>query len=76
MTNVNHQRAATAGEQDHSDPWAYLGEPADAPQDCGRPDPFADMPGEIAEDLVEIFASMPGEVDEFPDETSYQPGKE
>lgn len=25
------QTAVTAGEQDHSDPWAYAGEPADPP---------------------------------------------
>ncbi|WP_181778936.1 hypothetical protein [Pseudonocardia pini] len=29
--------AATAGEQDHSDPWQYAGEPAGAPLDSGRP---------------------------------------
>ncbi len=27
----------TAGEQDHSDPWAFAGEDADAPGDLGRP---------------------------------------
>ena len=28
--------ATTAGEEDHSDPWAYAGEDADAPEDTGR----------------------------------------
>ncbi len=27
----------TAGEQDHSDPWAFAGEDADAPADTGKP---------------------------------------
>jgi hypothetical protein len=27
----------TAGEQDHSDPWALAGEDADAPADTGKP---------------------------------------
>ena len=29
--------AATAGEQDHSNPWDYAGEDADPPTDTGRP---------------------------------------
>lgn len=29
--------AVTAGEQDHSDPWVFAGEPADPPADTGRP---------------------------------------
>lgn len=29
--------AATAGAEDHSDPWAYAGEDAAAPTDTGRP---------------------------------------
>lgn len=29
--------AATAGEQDHSDPWVFAGEDADPPADTGRP---------------------------------------
>lgn len=29
--------ATTAGEEDHSDPDAYRGEPADAPADTGTP---------------------------------------
>jgi hypothetical protein len=28
--------AATAGEQDHTNPWEYAGELADAPADTGR----------------------------------------
>jgi hypothetical protein len=29
--------AATAGEEDHSDPWAFAGEDADPPTDTGKP---------------------------------------
>jgi hypothetical protein len=29
--------AATAGEEDHSDPWAFAGEDADPPADTGKP---------------------------------------
>ncbi len=28
--------AVTAGQEDHSDPWRYAGEDADAPTDTGR----------------------------------------
>lgn len=36
---ADHDRPAeTAGEQDHTDPWAYAGEPADAPTDPGGDD--------------------------------------
>lgn len=30
-------QAVTAGQEDHSDPWRYAGEPADPPEDAGRP---------------------------------------
>lgn len=29
--------AVTAGEQDHTNPWFFAGEEADAPTDTGRP---------------------------------------
>ncbi|MGH9288448.1 MAG: hypothetical protein ACRD0V_09210 [Acidimicrobiales bacterium] len=29
--------APTAAEQDHSDPWAFAGQDADPPEDCGQP---------------------------------------
>jgi hypothetical protein len=29
--------ASTAGEEDHTDPWALAGEDADPPADTGRP---------------------------------------
>lgn len=29
--------AATAGQQDHSDPWVYAGDEADPPADTGKP---------------------------------------
>jgi hypothetical protein len=29
--------SATAGEQDHTNPWFYAGADADPPSDCGRP---------------------------------------
>lgn len=29
--------AATAGEEDHSDPWLFAGEDADPPDDTGKP---------------------------------------
>jgi len=32
--------STTAGEQDHEYPWAFAGEPADAPVDCGRAPSF------------------------------------
>lgn len=31
------QPAASAGQEDHSDPWAFAGEDAAAPTDTGRP---------------------------------------
>lgn len=44
-------RAATAGQQDHANPWIYAGEPAPPPLDVGRPpDPRARAisPGGVA----------------------------
>jgi hypothetical protein len=37
VTTAAARRAATAGEQDHSDIAALTGGPADAPEDTGRP---------------------------------------
>ncbi len=31
------QPSATAGQEDHSDPWAFAGQDADPPTDTGRP---------------------------------------
>lgn len=31
------ERADTAGQHDHSDPWMYAGDDVDAPGDTGKP---------------------------------------
>lgn len=38
---TDDQPAVTAGEEDHSDPWAYAGEDVDAPEPGEVPDGVA-----------------------------------
>jgi hypothetical protein len=34
---TDEDRAVTAGQEDHSDPWMFAGEDADPPGDAGKP---------------------------------------
>jgi hypothetical protein len=44
---MQQPHAATAGEQNHSDPWSFTGGDADAPEDTGKPPVVPNGPVDI-----------------------------